>query len=98
MRGLQEHMIGVAHEHEGVHPPVGARARLAQGGKEASSVGIIAKNRFAPVAAIQNVIEGALELHPGFGAPLMAGRLALGQPRRPAHCKIHRLIPGCPSC
>ena len=49
----------IAHETPGMELPSGFGAGFAQGGEEAATVEVIAKDRFAQVAAIHEVVDGS---------------------------------------
>jgi hypothetical protein len=53
----------IAHQAIRMHLPAGFSARCAQGPEKISSIQIIAKNFFAPIASAHQVINGALILN-----------------------------------
>jgi hypothetical protein len=59
-------MIVIRHQDEGVHPPTGALARLSQRSQKLFLIRVIVKNRFLPIAAIQQMINRSGELHSRF--------------------------------
>jgi len=62
-RGLECHMVVVAHEHPCVDPPARHRACLAEGLEEEAPVIVISKNRFASIASRHDVVERSWKLY-----------------------------------
>jgi hypothetical protein len=59
---LHQQMVVVCQQHPGMHPPAGPRTRLTQGGQKDFPIPIIAKNRFAAITAIEQLIDCTCEL------------------------------------
>ena len=49
----------IAHETPGMDAPLGLGARLGEGFQEADAVGVIAEDRLAAIAAVQDVVDRA---------------------------------------
>lgn len=56
----------IAHQQIRMHAPSGARAGSRQRREEALPILVILIDRFAPVAAIEHVIDRARKFHSGF--------------------------------
>jgi hypothetical protein len=56
----------IRHQDKRVYSPTGALTGLAQRGQEALSVIVIPKNRFLPIAAIHQMIDGTCKFHASF--------------------------------
>jgi hypothetical protein len=56
----------VAHQDEGVDPPAGAFTDFAQCLEETLPIGGVAKNRFAPIAPVKQMIDRSGEFETGF--------------------------------
>ena len=58
-----DEMKMIAHETPGMELPAGLVAGFAKGGEEGAPILIVAKDRFAPVAAIHDVVDGSGKLY-----------------------------------
>ncbi len=61
MRGLDEQMVMIGHQHQRVDSPARTQARLAQRGEETLPIRVVAKDRFPPIPAIEQMIDCSLE-------------------------------------
>ena len=66
LRGLQQKMIMVAHQHERMKEPAGAPACLVQRLKKKLAILVIMKNRFPPVTTVEHVVNRSGELNSRF--------------------------------
>ena len=62
LRRFDQQMVMIGHQNERVHTPPRAPTHLAERGHELLAIGVITENRFLPVAAIQQMINGSGEL------------------------------------
>ncbi|HZE56828.1 MAG TPA: hypothetical protein VE031_03135 [Chthoniobacterales bacterium] len=70
LRCLDQQMVMICHQDEGVHPPTSALARLSQRGQKLFAICVIAKDRFLPITAIKQMINCAGELDSRFARHL----------------------------
>ena len=68
VRGLDQQMVMIAHQHQRVDPPARAQARLAQRGQETRAIRVVAKDRLTAVPAIEHMIDGPLEFDACFAS------------------------------
>jgi hypothetical protein len=82
----------ITHEHSSVHPPIPG-ACFAERAQEALVILIVAKDRFAPVAAIENLVIRARKFHASFSSHLRASLLKVPPHFHRKKSEIHRLTP-----
>src|SRR5438045_3370792 len=51
----------IAHQHKGVDAPAGPGARLPERFQKPPPIRVVLENRFTPVPAVENVIDGSLK-------------------------------------
>jgi hypothetical protein len=90
-RGFEEEVVVIAHEHEGMHPPAGPSTGFTQRLQEPLPLPVVAEDRFAPVSAIEHMVERSGEFDAGFAGHATG----LPQAAAPVHpqSEIHRLTP-----
>ncbi len=57
LRGLQQQMVMVAHQNISMHPPAGAPAGFRQCGEKPLPIIVVAKDRLAPVSAVEHGVN-----------------------------------------